>query len=84
MGEEGEAPDGFSVTKTELKSSGATAQFLDLLLDWNWVESFTAGAISVKLRLALKLTRAVLSAVKSHEENSFSSSDGPRGDGVRK
>lgn len=68
------------MTKTELKSSGATAQFLDLLLDWNWVETLAAGAIAAKLCLDLKLTRAVLSAVKSHEENSFSSSDGPRGD----
>lgn len=35
--------------------------------------------MSAKLCLDLKLTWAVLSAVRSHEENSFSSKDGPKG-----
>lgn len=67
------------MTKTELKSWGATAQFLDLLLDWNWVETLATGPILAKLCFDLKLIWAILSAVRSHEENSFSSSDGPRG-----
>lgn len=73
------ASGGFSATKTELKSSGATAQFLALLLDWNWAETFILGPISAKRCLDLKLTWAILSAVRSHDENSFSSRDGPRG-----
>lgn len=79
MGADTRASGRFSVTKTELKSSGATAQFLDLLLDLNWVETLAVGPILAKLCLDLKLIWAILSEVKSHEENSFSSSDGPRG-----
>lgn len=64
--------------KTELKSSEAEAQFLDLPLVWNWTETFVLGPILSRLCFELKLTWATLSAVKSHEENSFSSRDGPR------
>lgn len=67
------------VTKAELRSSAAAAQFLALGLAWNWDETLVLGAIWAKLCLDLKLTWAVLSAVRSHEENSFSSSDGPGG-----
>lgn len=67
------------VTKTELKSSEAKAQFLDLSLVWNWTETFVLGPILSRLCLDLKLNWATLSAEKSHEENSFSSSDGPKG-----
>lgn len=73
------ASGGFSVTKTELKSSVAAAQFLALVLGWNWAETLALGIISAKLCLDLKLTCAVLSAVRSQEENSFSSRVGPRG-----
>lgn len=69
----------FSVTKAELKSSGAAAQFLALGLAWNWDETLVPGVIWAKLCLDLKLTWAVWSALRSHEENSFSSRDGPRG-----
>lgn len=69
----------FSAVKTELKSSVVAAQFLALVLGWNWAETLVLGAISAKLCLDLKLTWAVLSAVRSQEENSFSSRDGPRG-----
>lgn len=64
--------------KTEFKSSEAEAQFLDLPLVWNWTETFVLGPILSRLCLDLKFIWATLSAVKSHEENSFSSSDGPR------
>lgn len=67
------------MTKTELKSWEAEAQFLDLPLVWKWAETFVLGPILSRLCLDLKLIWAILSAVKSHEENSFSSSDGPRG-----
>lgn len=66
------------MTKTEVKSSEAETQFLDLPLVWNWTETFVLGHILSRLCLDLKFIRATLSAVKSHEENSFSSSDGPR------
>lgn len=68
----------FSAVKTELKSSETAAQFLALVLDWNWADTLALGPISAKLCLDLKLTWAVLSAVRSHEENSFSSRDGPK------
>lgn len=67
------------MTKTELKSSEAEAQFLDLPLVSNWTETFVLGPILSRLCLGLKLIWATFSAVKSHEENSFSSSDGPKG-----
>ena len=66
-------------TKTELKSSEAEAQFLDLPLVWNWTETLVLGPILSRLCLDLKLIWATLSVVKSHEEKSFSSSDGPKG-----
>lgn len=64
--------------KTELKSSGASAQFRAFVLEWNWAETLVIGAISAKDFLDLKLNWAVLSAERSHEEKSFSSRDGPR------
>lgn len=79
LGAETGASGGLSATKTELKSPEAAAQFLDLVLDWNWAETLVLGPIAAKLCLDLKLTWAVLSPVRSHEENSFSSKDGPRG-----
>lgn len=80
MGVDTGAPGRFSLMKTELKSSEARAQFLDLVLDWYWTETLALGPILARLCLDLKLIWAVLSAVKSHEENSFSSSDGPMGE----
>lgn len=73
------ADTGAAVTKTELKSSGPAAQFLDLVLGWNWADAWALEPILDKLCLDLKLTWSVLSAVRSHEENSFSSREGPRG-----
>ena len=67
-----------SVMKMELKSSLAAAQFLALALDWNWAEILLLGPISAKLCFDLKLTWATVSLVRSQDENSFSSSDGPR------
>lgn len=75
--EETEASWTFSVMKTELKSSVTAVQFLALGLGENWAETLALGVIWVKLCFDLKLMWADLSAVRSHEENSFSSNEGP-------
>lgn len=66
------------MVKMELKTSLAPAQFLALVLDWNWAETLVLGPISAKLCFDLKLKRAILSPVRSQDENSFSSRDGPK------
>lgn len=76
----GEAVGGsgvFSTVKAALRSSEHWAQLRALELHWKCIDTWALGASSDMAWWGLKLTWAFLSAVRSHEEKSLSSRDGP-------